>query len=403
MNVHTHLWLLFVLALFRRSFSSALCREGLVKTCKLTNYSYQLGDLKQTWNTDLALESSFFSDSDGVDKIEFCFLNGKVALHRENLALWPELCGMEHEVVVVLYRNFKNIFHLLMDQLLPYALALREFGLQDIQTKLIVMDSPNFHGHRADVFEMLDHVWSDITGHDPIDWENVLEESFCAKQILFVQPGRRFKFETNFVQDLQTVQELRPAFLWFSAWVKTRLGVENAHAKRGTCAILLDRSRAGYRRLLHSASVMQALQDREWNASLLHFEDLTFSEQVQALASADVLIAPHGAAMANLMFMPPWAVVVELRPHGFGNRSVDFWQGYGNLARAARRSYIAWHDPFHMATPSDHKGYVDFKDSDVAIGQESLASILDVVVSLLDMPLTHRNFDETIDMNVPTD
>jgi hypothetical protein len=42
---------------------------------------------------------------------------------------------------------------------------------------------------------------------------------------------------------------------------------------------------------------------------------LSFCGQVALMAGTGVLIAPHGAALANLMFMPAHAAVIELFPY----------------------------------------------------------------------------------------
>ena len=41
---------------------------------------------------------------------------------------------------------------------------------------------------------------------------------------------------------------------------------------------------------------------------------MSFAEQVELMSSTGVLIAPHGAALANIMFLPAHAVVLELFP-----------------------------------------------------------------------------------------
>lgn len=44
--------------------------------------------------------------------------------------------------------------------------------------------------------------------------------------------------------------------------------------------------------------------------------NLTFPAQVEAMAGTGVLLAPHGAALANAMFLPSHAVVIEMFPFG---------------------------------------------------------------------------------------
>ena len=41
---------------------------------------------------------------------------------------------------------------------------------------------------------------------------------------------------------------------------------------------------------------------------------LSFKEQVEAMAHTGILIAPHGAALTNAMFLPQHAVLLEIFP-----------------------------------------------------------------------------------------
>ena len=42
---------------------------------------------------------------------------------------------------------------------------------------------------------------------------------------------------------------------------------------------------------------------------------LSFADQVMLMSSTGVLVAPHGAALANIMFLPAHAAVVEIFPY----------------------------------------------------------------------------------------
>jgi capsular polysaccharide biosynthesis protein len=51
---------------------------------------------------------------------------------------------------------------------------------------------------------------------------------------------------------------------------------------------------------------------------------LPVTEQIRAFAEATVIVAPHGAALANLTFASPGAAVVELFPAGC--LLPDYWR-----------------------------------------------------------------------------
>ena len=46
----------------------------------------------------------------------------------------------------------------------------------------------------------------------------------------------------------------------------------------------------------------------------LHCEDMDFDEQAAAFRQAEVVVAPHGAGLANLLFCRPGTKVLEIFP-----------------------------------------------------------------------------------------
>lgn len=72
-----------------------------------------------------------------------------------------------------------------------------------------------------------------------------------------------------------------------------------------------------------SANARVVVNDEEVRALLVGrgFEavdpgELSVAEQVRTFATAEVVVGAHGAALANLVFLPPGAAVVELFPRG---------------------------------------------------------------------------------------
>jgi capsular polysaccharide biosynthesis protein len=59
----------------------------------------------------------------------------------------------------------------------------------------------------------------------------------------------------------------------------------------------------------------------------------SFAEQVRLFASADVVVAPHGAGLSNVAFCPPEASVVEFRDPAW------FWPVFGDAARGVNVRY----------------------------------------------------------------
>ncbi|MEM6451583.1 MAG: glycosyltransferase 61 family protein [Cyanobacteria bacterium P01_D01_bin.105] len=93
-------------------------------------------------------------------------------------------------------------------------------------------------------------------------------------------------------------------------------------------------SRKDTRRLLNESEIMSALNRR--GISVIQPEKLSFIEQVALFARAELVVAPHGAALANLVFSPKTTSVVELFSPNYVN--VCFWT-IANLG-GLRYSYL---------------------------------------------------------------
>lgn len=73
--------------------------------------------------------------------------------------------------------------------------------------------------------------------------------------------------------------------------------------------VYVSRSRSA-RALANEGSLEDWLMSK--NFSVLHLEDLPFLEQVGRLSHAKLVVAPHGAGLANTAFMAPGGSVIEL-------------------------------------------------------------------------------------------
>lgn len=74
--------------------------------------------------------------------------------------------------------------------------------------------------------------------------------------------------------------------------------------------LYLSRSRAQRRRVTNEAELRAALERVGFKT--MYLEDLTWAEQINAFRHAKVIVAPHGAGLANLAFCAPGTRVVEL-------------------------------------------------------------------------------------------
>ncbi len=86
--------------------------------------------------------------------------------------------------------------------------------------------------------------------------------------------------------------------------------------------LYICRSRARRRKIANEAELWAGLAGRGFERVFL--EDLTWSQQMAAFRAARVIVAPHGAGLANLVFAKPGAQVVELFNRAYVNGC--YWQ-----------------------------------------------------------------------------
>jgi hypothetical protein len=84
------------------------------------------------------------------------------------------------------------------------------------------------------------------------------------------------------------------------------LGYGSAFPER----IYISRSDANHRRVLNEPDVLKRLQALGF--VVVELEPLSFQDQVALFAHAQVVIAPHGGGLTNLIFCSPNTTVVEL-------------------------------------------------------------------------------------------
>jgi capsular polysaccharide biosynthesis protein len=98
-------------------------------------------------------------------------------------------------------------------------------------------------------------------------------------------------------------------------------GLGRAEPGRGE-RLYFSRSRAGRRRVSNEEELWAELAPRGF--SRVWLEELTWAEQIAACRRARVVVAAHGAGLANLVFCPPGTRVVELVGRAYFNPT--FWR-----------------------------------------------------------------------------
>jgi len=109
---------------------------------------------------------------------------------------------------------------------------------------------------------------------------------------------------------------------WVVEWLRSVLMPEPIERVPGR-RVYVTRGTAGNNRAVsNEPAVMAALADRGFE--FIDPGSMSVGEQIRHFAQASVIVASHGAALANLVFASPGSTVVELFPAG--NAVPDYWK-----------------------------------------------------------------------------
>jgi len=100
-------------------------------------------------------------------------------------------------------------------------------------------------------------------------------------------------------------------------------------------------------------------------------------EQARWWAEHDVIVAAHGAALTNAVFVRPGTIVVQAYPPGF------FWQTLDPLIEQAGGRALDWYeggDPLQKFQDADFPKLRQFSDFDIPVGE-----LVDLVLVALDL------------------
>ncbi len=99
----------------------------------------------------------------------------------------------------------------------------------------------------------------------------------------------------------------------------------------GAARLYISRRKAAQRPLATEAAIEDALISRGFQ--VVTFETMSMQDQVRAMRDAEIIVAPHGAGLTNLVFAERARLLVELIPEGYHVR------GFENLARRNGMDY----------------------------------------------------------------
>ena len=103
--------------------------------------------------------------------------------------------------------------------------------------------------------------------------------------------------------------------------------------------IYVTRRKAKYRKVANEQDVVALLE--KYGFSVIDFDDMLFWDQVAQMQAAKVLVAVHGAGMANLIFTKPQTQILELL-HEYKSPSAyrfPYWIGAETMGRKYRCTF----------------------------------------------------------------
>jgi tetratricopeptide (TPR) repeat protein/capsular polysaccharide biosynthesis protein len=105
---------------------------------------------------------------------------------------------------------------------------------------------------------------------------------------------------------------------WMPGWACTflrNLFLSSNPSTAPHTRLYLSRQTSSDRRVINETEIMQLLQTLGFTC--ISLESLSVVEQAQLLAAANVVVAPHGSALSNLVFCNPGTTVIELFPPNY--------------------------------------------------------------------------------------
>jgi capsular polysaccharide biosynthesis protein len=226
-------------------------------------------------------------------------LNGHYALNRRRFRLPKYRRGT---ALLLGAANSDNYYHWLLDSL-PRWKMLQAAGWRDYDFVLLHSQPRRFQ-------------------EETLDW-------------LGVPAAKRLRCSKNFIHQFERLVvpampfPLEEVSAWACAWLRALVPQKSSGPEK----LFLSRRGVGGRQLANEAELQAALEARGFVP--VQPEKLSVAEQAQLLGSARCVVAPHGAALTNLVFAPPGALLLELFHPQHKNRC------YVNLAAACGHRYVS--------------------------------------------------------------
>jgi capsular polysaccharide biosynthesis protein len=149
------------------------------------------------------------------------------------------------------------------------------------------------------------------------------------EKILYVDEHRRFRLESAAIPSMDHASQI------VAPWkVRALRGLRDSlpsNSRSSPRRMYVSRRNAAVRRILNEDLLNSQLEKAGFTS--VELESRSWAEQVQMFAGAEVVLAPHGAALANIVFCRPQTLIAEI------NTRAGYRDFYLRLAATASLRY----------------------------------------------------------------
>ncbi|MFL6061931.1 MAG: glycosyltransferase family 61 protein [Marmoricola sp.] len=206
----------------------------------------------------------------------------------------PDPVEVEGRLGVLTTRGDQNFYHFLHD-VLPRTAVLEQAGIEPPEKWYV----PHTTRFQRELLEL----WG-ITADQIIDSDQV----------------RHVRAQSLVVPGVASTIERNPP--WVSQLLRERLVPPGLDRVPGRNLYLARRAGLHNRCVLNEAEVLALLEPLGFD--VIDPGDLSVRDQIRTFAEADVVVAPHGASLANIPFFSPGASLLELFPSA--SMVADYWK-----------------------------------------------------------------------------
>jgi hypothetical protein len=139
--------------------------------------------------------------------------------------------------------------------------------------------------------------------------------------------------------------------------------------------LYISRSKATSRKIVNEQELEIGLEARGFR--IVHFEDLTFPEQLVLMARADIIVSAHGAAWTLAVVARLGTPVIEILPEGLEAEDPASYHLYRSVCRETGLDYRAHHGEAVIHKSETQKTH----QNDIRVSAEKLLAEIDEILS----------------------